>query len=136
MYIGQAPQETKNETAPASVKKRNKASFVVFFVNLFLMAVAFLMIKNHDKSRIESQKDSSNVDEGALAKDAAVTEDVALPVVEVNQTKDPAPAESNVGISNTQPVIVTPKNVGVSATAPSVVSNTSPQKPAKKTRTS
>lgn len=133
MYIGQAPQEANDETAP--VKKKNKASFVVFFINLFLMAVAFFVIKNNDKSRIESQKDSSSADEGTLAEEATVAKDAVSPAIETNQADKLNVAEGNVGTDSTQPIIV-PKNIGVSVTTPPASTNTSSKKPAKKTKTS
>lgn len=134
MYINQAPPEPATE--PEIKKKRSKAGFFVFLANLFLMAVAFLMIKNQNENKISSQEDSSlNSVEASVKEDATATANETAPIRENNQAQEPVLSESSAtGTGSTEPVAVS-KNTGVSATSPqanvvsgnSAVSSTVPQ---------
>jgi hypothetical protein len=121
MYIGQAPQEINNETAP--VKKKNKASFVVFFINLFLMVIALFMIKNQDKGRIEKQKETdANID--ALPVEIIPTTETPA---ELNTTEAQNPISSEISNNAVSKNIVSstaPANVGTAKTVPQAKKST------------
>jgi hypothetical protein len=134
MYISQTPIDSSAE--PEMKNKKSRAGITVFFINLFLMLAAFFIIKNQDKDRINNQKDSNPGDREASAEAATVTEDMPVPADKANQTEKTNSTENSVGVSNTRPAVIKSGNTGVFATTPPVSTNTSPQKPSKKTKTS
>jgi hypothetical protein len=143
MYISQEPQQNvTSQQAPN--KRKNKAGIIVFFINLFLMAVAFFMIKNQNESKVEKQTEA-NTNNTALPveiipaaenpSESSTSE--AQNLVEI-KTSDNSSSEANI-VANT-----VPNNVGISITAPpkqtTTVSNSNSSsnttKKSTKTRTS
>lgn len=105
MYIKQEPPE-KNNNQPTPEKKKSKANLVVFVGNLFLLALAFFVIKNQDESK-KSQNLKENTDKSGVSAEEA---NISGSLSNVN-------TENNAAANNISPVVL-PKNVGVSLTAP------------------
>lgn len=133
VYINQESLDSAPE--PEIKKKRSKASFVVFFVNLFLMAAAFFVIKNQNEEKSNNQEDNNFGNAEAPAAELTAVENKTALTDENNQTEELNLTENNVGTGITQPIAVS-KNTGVSVTSP--LANIVPpaQKPSKKTKTS
>jgi hypothetical protein len=117
MYISRESQQNI-ASQPALEKRKSKAGLAVFFINLFLMAIAFFMIKNQDRDRIEKQKKADAGDTALPVEmipaaenpaESSTSEDQNL--VEI-KTSDNSSSEANI-VANT-----VPNNVGISITAP------------------
>jgi hypothetical protein len=120
MYVQQSPPDLKVE--PEIKNKKNKASFIVFFVNLFLMVIAFFIIKNQNEEK-SSQSLAEDLNKSDVsAGEASIVESSAALNDAENQAQDPVKAEANSATNNLQPANAAsnPQNTGISATMPQI----------------
>lgn len=143
MYVEQSPLDPKTE--PEIKKKKNKAGFIVFFANLFLMMVAFFVIKDHGENKSSQSLEDGLSKPDVSAGEKGVTENSAVLNDMENQVQDPAKTEADSAANNPQPADMI--SAGISKTAPqtslpsssapsSSSSNNSSSKSSKKTKTS